>query len=252
MQHYALFTFFLVILLSLSTPACKHDPTFPGGGDPIDTTSNPIDTTGNPGGGGNNSGVPCDPDSIYFQNQILPILISNCTESGCHNNVDKEDGVILTSYQSLVSTVENATLNNWDENKLMKVLLDDDPDDRMPYGKPPLPQAQINLIAAWIQQGAKNNGCNENYGSCETVNVKYSAFVRPLIQAKCQGCHSGSTAQGGVNLSTYANVKTLASNGKLYAAVTRTTNWMPNGGTKLDDCTLDKLKSWIDAGALEN
>jgi len=252
MQHYALFTFFLVVLLSLSAPACKHDPAFPGGGDPIDTTDNPIDTTGNPGGGGNNSGVPCNPDSVYFQNQILPILISNCTESGCHNNVDKEDGVILTSYQSLVSTVENATLNNWDENKLMKALLEDDPDDRMPYGKPPLPQAQINLIATWIQQGAKNNGCNENYGACDTVNVKYSAFVQPLIQAKCQGCHSGAAPQGGVNLSTYTNVKTFATNGKLYAAVIRTTNWMPKGGAKLDDCTLDKLKSWIDAGAPEN
>ncbi|MCE7922349.1 MAG: hypothetical protein DYG98_04780 [Haliscomenobacteraceae bacterium CHB4] len=248
MQQYALLTFFVVILLSLSTPACKHEPVLPGGSDPTDTTDNPIDTTGNPGG----VGVPCDPDSVYFQNQILPILVSNCTESGCHNTTDHQDGVILTSYQSLMSTVENVTDNNWDENKLMKVLLEDDPDDRMPYNKAPLPQTQINLIAAWIQQGAKNNGCNENYGACETTNVQYSAFVRPLIQARCQGCHSGNAPQGGINLSTYANVKSVASNGKLYAAVTRTADWMPKGGTKLDQCTIDKLKAWIDAGAPEN
>lgn len=248
MQQYALLTFFVVILLSLSTPACKHEPVLPGGSDPTDPTDNPIDTTGNPGG----VGVPCDPDSVYFQNQILPILVSNCTESGCHNTTDHQDGVILTSYQSLMSTVENVTDNNWDENKLMKVLLEDDPDDRMPYNKAPLPQTQINLIAAWIQQGAKNNGCNENYGACETTNVQYSAFVRPLIQARCQGCHSGNAPQGGINLSTYANVKSVASNGKLYAAVTRTADWMPKGGTKLDQCTIDKLKAWIDAGAPEN
>lgn len=247
MQQYALLTFFVVILLSLSTPSCKHDPAFPGGSDPTDTIGNPVDTTGNPG-----SGVPCDPDSVYFQNQILPILVSNCTESGCHNETDHQEGVILTSYQHLMSTVEHVTDNNWDENKLMKVLLDDDPDDRMPYKKAPLPQAQINLIAVWIQQGAKNNECNENYGACETSNVKYSAFVQPLIQARCQGCHSGSAPQGGINLSTYANVKTLAGNGKLYAAVTRTSDWMPKGGAKLDACTLDKLKAWIDAGAPEN
>lgn len=249
MQQYALLTFFVVILVSLSSPACKHDPVLPGGVDPIDTIVDPIDTTG---GGGTNSGVPCDPDSIYFQNQILPILVSNCTESGCHNATDKEDGVILTSYQSLVSTVENATLNNWDENKLMRALLEDDPDDRMPYGKPALPQTQINLIAAWIQQGAQNNGCNENYGTCETVNVKYSAFVQPLIQARCQGCHSGSAPQGDINLSTYSAVKNLALNDKLYTAVSRPSNWMPKGGAKLDDCSLDKLKAWIDAGAPEN
>lgn len=251
MQQYALLTFFVVIFLSLSTPACKHDSPLTGVIDPTDTIVDPVDTTGG-GGGGTSSGVLCDPDSIYFQNQILPILVSNCTESGCHNQTDHQDGVILTSYQSLMATVEHVTDNNWDENKLMEALLEDDPEDRMPYNKPPLPQAQINLIAAWIQQGAKNNGCNENYGSCETTNVKYSAFVQPLIQARCQGCHSGSAAQGGINLSTYSNVKTLALNGKLYAAVTRPINWMPNGGAKLDDCTLDKLKAWVDAGAPEN
>jgi hypothetical protein len=248
MQHYALFTFFLVILVSLSSPACKHDPSLPGGIDPTDTIVDPVDTTG----GGTGSGIPCDPDSIYFQNQILPILVSNCTESGCHNEIDRKEGIVLTSYQNIMNTVDDMYSTDWDKNEMMEALLEDDPDKRMPYGKPALPQAQINLIAAWIQQGAKNNGCNENYGACETVNVKYSAFVQPLIQAKCQGCHSGSAPQGGVNLSTYTNVKTLALNGKLYAAVTRTTNWMPNGGAKLDDCTLDKLKAWVDAGAPEN
>jgi hypothetical protein len=112
----------------------------PGGIDPTDTIANPVDTTG---GGNTGSGVLCDPDSIYFQNQILPILVSNCTESGCHNQTDHEEGVILTSYQSLMATVEHVTDNNWDENKLMKVLLENDSDDRMPYNKPPLPQAQI-------------------------------------------------------------------------------------------------------------
>ena len=251
MQQYALLTFFLVIFLSLSTPACKHDSALPGGIDPTDTIGNPTDTTGTGGGGGASSGVPCNPDSIYFQNQILPILVSNCTESGCHNAIERQDGVVLTSFQNLLSTVEDVTLNNWDENELMKALLEDDPDKRMLYGKPALPQAQINLIAAWIQQGAKNNGCNENYGSCETANVQYTAFVQPLIQARCQGCHSGSAPQGNVNLSTYTGVKTVASNGKLYAAVTRPSNWMPNGGAKLDDCTQAKLKAWADAGAPE-
>lgn len=251
MQQYAILVFFVVIGLSLSTPACKHDPILPGGGDPVDTTGgggNPVDTSG----GNTGTGILCDPDSVYFQNQILPILVSNCTESGCHNEIDRQDGVVLTSYQNLLATVEHVTDNNQDENKLMEVLLEDDPEDRMPYNKAPLPQAQINLITAWIQQGAKNNGCNENYGACETSDVRYGAFVQPLIQSRCQGCHSGNTPQGGVNLSTYANIKTMAANGKLYGAITRTSNWMPKGGAKLDDCTVAKMKAWIDAGALEN
>ena len=252
MQQYALLTFIAVIFLSLSTPACKHEPSLPGGGDPTDTIgNNPGDTIGNPVDT-TGLGVFCDPDTTYFQNQILPLLISNCSEPGCHNEIDHQEGVIITSYQSLLATVENVTLNNWDENKLMKVLLEDDPLDRMPYNKPPLPQTQINLIAAWIQQGAQNNGCNENYGSCDTANVRYSTFVRPLVQARCQGCHSGSAPQGGIDLSGYAGVQAIANNGKMLAAITRTANWMPKGGAKLDDCTVKKLKAWINAGALEN
>lgn len=236
--------FFVAVLF----PSCKHDSMFNVEPDPTD----PTDTTGTGGNNGGGSGVPCDPDSVYFNNQILPILISNCTQSGCHNDQDREEGVVLTSYQSLVSTVENATLNNWDENDLLKVLIEVDLDKRMPYGKPPLPQAQIDLIGRWVAQGAKNNACNENTGSCNTANTTFSSFVQPLIQSRCQGCHSGSSPQGGLSLASYTDIKTVADNGKLYTVVTRSSNWMPKGGQKLDDCTTSKLKAWIDAGALNN
>ncbi len=237
--------FFVIVLF----PSCKHDSMFNVEPDPTDTIT-PIDTTGNGGGGGN--GVLCDPDSVYFGNQILPILISNCTQSGCHNDLDHEDGVILTSYQKMISTVEDAISTNLGENHLIRVLTDDDPEDRMPYNKPALPQAQIDLITRWIQQGAKNNSCNENAGQCDTANAKFGNFVQPLIQSRCQGCHSGSSPQGGISLANYTDIKAVADNGKLYTVVTRGVNWMPKGGQKLDDCTTAKLKAWIDAGAPNN
>lgn len=195
----------------------------------------------------------CDPDSVYFQNQILPILVSNCTESGCHNAQDHEDGVVLDSYYSLLSTVENATQNDWHENKLMRVLLESDLDDRMPPPpKSALPTAQINLIKTWLAQGAQNNGCDENFGGCDPATNQFSSFVQPLIQAKCQGCHSGNSPQGGIKLTSYAEIKAVAINGKLYGSLTRPSNWMPKGGAKLDDCNLQKIQAWIDAGAPQN
>lgn len=242
--------FFAVVLFGLlSAPACKHDSALIGGG-VNDTIPNFGDTTITPGG--NATGVPCSPDSVYFQNQVLPILISNCTQSTCHNAVDRRKGVVVSTYPDLMNTVEHVTDPNWDENKLMRVLTEIDPDKRMPYGLPALPQAQIDLIGTWIGQGAQNNGCNENYGNCETTGVTYSAFVQPLIQAHCQGCHSGGSPQGGVNLANHSGVQAVALNGKLYSAVTRTANWMPKGGAKLDDCSLAKLKTWADGGALNN
>lgn len=253
MRSLLFFVLCCVFCAVLFFPSCKHDSVFNVEPDPTDTTGTGGNNGGNNGGnGGSGSGVPCDPDSIYFANQILPILISNCTQSGCHNEQDREDGIVLTSFQNLLSSVDGLNETDPDDNDLLEVLLEDDPDKRMPYGKPPLPQAQIQLITQWIQQGAKNNGCNENSGQCDATNVKFSNFVQPLIQARCQGCHSGSAPQGGINLASHAGVKTVADNGKLFNAVTRTTNWMPKGGQKLDDCTTQKLKAWIDAGAPNN
>jgi len=234
---------FLMVFL-----ACKHDSF-------VDTTPDPpvvIDPNdtipSNPG-----QGVPCDPDSVYFRNTVLPLLVANCSQSGCHNSVDRPDGIVLTSYADIMNTVEHITDTDWSENKLIRAITETDPEEIMPQPpNPPLSVEQINLLKTWISQGARDNGCNESYAGCETAGISYVGFIQPLVQAKCQGCHSAASAQGGIVLATYDQVKTLGLNGKLYAAVTRTTNWMPNGGAKLDPCSLDKIKAWVDAGAPQN
>ncbi len=239
MQRYAFLIFCLAVFSTFGFLACQHDP-FIQPNDP--NNPDPPPTTGT-----------CDPDSVYFQNQILPILVSNCTESGCHNALDQQDDVVLVSYQSLVSTVENATQNDFNENKLMRVLLENDLEDRMPPSpKPALPQVQIDLLKTWLAQGGQNNACDENLGGCNTTDVKFSLFIKPLVQAKCQGCHSGNTPQGGIKLVSYTEVKTVALDGRLYNSLTRTSNWMPKGGAKLDDCSLQKIQAWIGSGAPEN
>ena len=239
MQRYAFLFFYLATFSMMSFLACQHDP-FLQPSDP--NNPDPPPATGF-----------CNPDSVYFQNQILPILVSNCTESGCHNALDREEDIVLDSYQSLVSTVENATQNDLQENKLMRALLETDLDDRMPPSpKPALPQAQINLLKTWLAQGALNNACDENFGGCDVADAKFGSFIQPLVQVKCQGCHSGNNPQGGIKLTSYAEIKTVATNGKLYASLTRTSNWMPKGGAKLDNCSLQKIQSWIGAGAPQN
>lgn len=210
---------------------------------PGDTT--PIDT--------GTVGIPCSPDTVYFQNEILPLLVSHCTQPGCHNSVDAQDGVILDSYANILGTVEGVTNNNWEENDLMEVLVLNDPAEKMPPApNTALTLEEINKIAKWIAQGAKNNQCNEQYGTCDTTQITYTNTIKGVIQAKCFGCHSGSAPQGGVNLSNYANVKAVAfNNNKLVSSVTRTANWMPKNGQKLDNCTIDKIKAWINDGAPE-
>ncbi len=152
-----------------------------------------------------------------------------------------------------MSTVERVTSNDWDKNKLIESLEETKIEKRMPQNKPPFSTDQINMIKKWITQGAMNNACDESFGGCDTIaGAKYAAFVQPLIQSKCKGCHSGANPQVGIKLTTYPEVKALALDGRLYSAVAATVNWMPKGGAKLDDCKLAKLKRWVDAGAPEN
>ncbi len=229
-------------LLILFLPACKHDPMWS-----VDDGSNP--TGPNPVDSSIYSGWPCGTDTVYFQNQVLPILISKCAQSGCHDAQSHQDGVVLVDYQSVISSgdIKAYKPNN---SKLYKVLVETG-DDRMPEPpNPPLSSEQINLIKKWIEQGARNTACNENYGNCDTSGVTYANFIAPLLSSHCTGCHSAINPQGGHQLTTYNLVKTAAENGVLYGAVAHLPGYlpMPNGGRSLSPCFVDKIKAWIDGG----
>jgi hypothetical protein len=213
---------------------------------PIDTTGNPIDTTPD--------GTPCDPDVVYFETQVLPILISNCAMSGCHNAASAQKDVVLDSYDNVMATGKISP-NNPDNSEVYELMTETDLDNRMP--QPPaaaLSQAQIAIIEKWIQQGAKNLTCDSNAGSCDTTDMSYAQSIKPVIDTYCKGCHSGSNPSGGLGLETYQGVKTVAQNGKLYGAISWGNGYqkMPQGGNQLPDCTIAQFKTWIDAGAPEN
>ena len=135
----------------------------------------------------------------------------------------------------------------------MRAVLNSDLFERMPPPpKSALGADQIDLLKKWLAQGAQFNACDENSGGCDPNSATFGNFVKPLIQTRCQGCHSGSNPQGGIKLVSYTDIKTVALNGKLYSSLTLSSNWMPKGGAKLDDCSLQKIQSWIGAGAPEN
>lgn len=246
--------------LILASWSCKHDPLLPMEDvEPIDTTTidtmpvdtmpvdtMPPDTTV--------MGDPCDPDVIYFDQEVLPIFISNCAFGGCHDAASAQDGVILDSYENVFNTGD-VTPFNLDESDIYEVLVDDDEDDRMPPApNDRLSSEQIQIIAAWILQGAEDLECNPDFGECNTENISFSADVQPVIVTHCQGCHSGSNPSGGIGLATYDGVKAVADNGKLVGAIAWENGFenMPQGGDQLSECTIDQIQSWVDAGAPNN
>lgn len=236
---------FILVLAIFALSSCKHQPTVYPMPDTTGTGNNG-GTTG--GGGGTNN---CDPNTVYFEQQILPMIVSNCAMSGCHNTADHRDGIVLNSYSSIMSDGEIRS-GNPDDSKLYEVITETDPDDIMPPAPhPPLSQSQISLISQWIQQGAQNNSC-EN--SCDTTNVTYSGTIAPMMQNSCVGCHSGSTPGGNISLNTYAGVAAVGMNGKLYGSVIHATGYsaMPKGGNQLSTCQLDQIRIWVNAGSPNN
>ncbi|MDX2248048.1 MAG: c-type cytochrome domain-containing protein [Bacteroidia bacterium] len=242
--------FCISLILFIWASSCVHEPIFPsdGGNGPVDTIGNPVDTT-------TQTIHLCDPDTVYFERDVLPLLISNCAKSGCHDQASAQDGVILANYASVMSTGE-VIPSNPGESDLYKAITETDLEDIMP----PLPntqlsQDQIALVSRWISQGAKNLTCSDSVGSgCDTTNVTYSAMVAPLMSKYCTGCHSGTSASGGISLNSYSGVSAVATNGKLYGTISHQQGFvaMPKGGNKLSECDIVKVKTWIDSGANNN
>jgi uncharacterized membrane protein len=222
----------IVVMLN----ACRHEIPVIGGG------------SGNGGGGTPLPASTCSADTAYFVNDILPIISSNCTMSGCHDNITHAEGVNLTTYVNIMKYV---AVGNAANSKLYKVIIKTDGERMPPPPMAPLSQAQKDKIAKWINQGAKNNNCT---GRCDTAVFTYSAAIKPIMDNKCVGCHSPSSLGGNINVATYSALKIIALNGKLYGSVAHQSGFspMPKNSAKLSDCEIKQIQKWISAGSLNN
>lgn len=216
----------------------------------LSCTHEPLDgLSGNPGGMKEipgSVGRNCSTDSVYFSNDIFPLISSTCAMSGCHSATRPADGVDLSTYASIVRFV---TPGNPTGSKIYREIVKTG-SERMP--PPPMPAwtpAQVALLSKWIAQGARNNGCDR----CDTVDFKYSTAMKSIMAAKCQGCHNPSNKSGNIDLSTYAGLKSVATNGRLYGAITWSVGYskMPPA-LKLPDCEIRQIRKWIDAGTPNN
>lgn len=211
------------------------------------------------GGGSNGTINTCDPDTVYFQNQVLPLLQSNCAVSGCHDATTREEGVQLTDYSSIMKT-GGVVVGDPNGSKLYTTLFGSGSDDKS--GKsvledimPPPPRAEFtidqkNLVKNWILQGAKNNVCD----ACDTTNVSFKDNVFPLVETYCLGCHSGTSPGGGIYLRDYNDLVAVANNGKLWGSINFETGYspMPKNANKLSECQLATFRIWIDNGTPNN
>ena len=230
----------LLCFLVIAMGSCEHDPIL----------EEILASNTNTGTNSGNQDQPCDPDSVYFTKDILPLLQSNCAFSGCHGNGSAQNGVDLTNYNSIISTADVRAFN-LSGSELYEVITESDPSKIMP--PPPanaLTAVQIAKIAKWINQGALNNSCND----CDTSNVTFALHISPLIQNNCQGCHSVSSPSAGVSLTNYNQIQAQAITGNLFGTINHSAGFkaMPFNQPKLSQCKIDQIRIWVANGAIDN
>jgi len=93
--------------------------------------------------------------------------------------------------------------------------------------------------------------------TCDTSNVRYSVEVTNILSTNCYPCHATAVAAGsggGNKLDSYTNLKPYATSGLLLNVIMHTPGYdqMPKNGSKLSDCDIAKIRTWIRNGILNN
>ncbi len=231
-----------VACVILGLVSCVHAPLDPTPGTP-DPSEPPVEET-----------PPCDPNVVYFEQDVLPVLQSSCAYSGCHDASTAEEGIVLESFASMMNSSEsNLVVAGQPENsELYEVLVEDNPDKLMPPPGDggPLSPEQINLIWNWLEQGALNNSCAD----CDSTLASYSGAIELTLTASCTSCHSGADPEGQVDLTSHANVVDAVTNRNLMGCIQHDPYAvaMPPSGNALTDCQIQQFQNWIDAGMPNN
>ncbi|MBK05505.1 MAG: hypothetical protein CL920_35275 [Deltaproteobacteria bacterium] len=190
---------------------------------------------------------------LCFKRDVLPIFVSNCAMSGCHDSITKEDDIDLSSYASIMASDDGEGIvpGRPDKSEVFESITEDDLEDRMP--PPPrstLSAKQIATLRQWILEGAKNTTCESGGETCKTEEMRYAAHISPVIGRSCLGCHNKTSPLGGVSLASYDDVVKYAKSGLLMKVIRHEAGVkaMPPSGGKLPDCEIKQFQAWITQG----
>ena len=93
---------------------------------------------------------------VSYATDIQPIIISNCTQSGCHGD-EKTQKFKLLTYKDVIKNgeIKEKSPESSELYQTIKSLNNEKIMPKKPYS--PLTEKQIQLIYVWIGQGALNN-----------------------------------------------------------------------------------------------
>ena len=94
--------------------------------------------------------------SVSFEKQVMPIFAASCV--GCHQPGKLKGGLDLTSHKALMAGGKNgAAVKVGDSKHSSLVTQVSGPEPEMPAKGDPLSKSEVELIARWVDQGAKDD-----------------------------------------------------------------------------------------------
>ena len=118
--------------------------------------------------------------SVLFERDIQPVLEQYCYE--CHGRSKARGQLRLHAPEFIAKGGQSGaviTPGTGHTSLLIRRLLDENPDDRMPLDADPLPAETIALIRAWIDQGAAMPAARADAAAVE----EHWAYVKPARPA---------------------------------------------------------------------
>lgn len=189
---------------------------------------------------------------ICFETEILPLLVSRCGSPGCHNSIDREEGIDLTSYETIRKEVKPG---NPSDSDIIEYMYETGEDAMPPSPAEPMKKEQIKLVKDWISEGAKNTTNCVSTGPCEVnTPVSFKNDVLPIIDNFCFGCHNSADPQGGYSYSNYNETLKSVNNGTLLGSISFDNGYiaMPYNSSMMPTCNIDLIRIWIEEGAIDN
>ncbi|MCA9213560.1 MAG: SUMF1/EgtB/PvdO family nonheme iron enzyme, partial [Planctomycetales bacterium] len=207
----------------------------------------------------------CAAETVDFENHIKPIIESACLH--CHNEGNAEGELRLDSLAAALRGGSNGPAivpGKSGESRLLQLtLLGPDDDMFMPPEEPALDKAQTDLIAKWIDAGAK---WPESVRLEITPRIEFAKHVQPILEQNCVSCHHGDDSEAGFDLTSRTSAFKSGDNAPaikpfdadaspLHTLTTLSKgddSLMPpaNSGGPLKEDEIAILKNWINQGAI--
>ena len=195
---------------------------------------------------------------VDFERDVQPVLEEKCL--ACHTASAPQSGLVMESLEAMLEGGEKSgpsILAGDSAGSPLVRHLRGELEPQMPVGGDPLPEAQIALIARWIDQMAPPAGQD---GAAQTASSHdFETHVKPLLEQNCQACHGSQTHQSGLVVETVTALlkggaiqgpAIVAGNSEESPLIQRLRGTrsprMPMNGQPLSEDQIGHIARWID------